>query len=301
MAALNKKQKEKLKEIKSEFDNLINEKGQIGISLQEALDSIKSVLEKTIISLGEEGKTALIRSQKPIKLIHEVVKTSLINYGINNNNIKPHIGSSSGEYKLAGFLKKKDQDICVLPNGIELVREQLIDGLLSGQYDEYGISLTEKTISINVRSQLSSLGNNIDTLYERTFAEALNLHMRCPKMCLGEVYMIPLYEYNKYQAQKKKIAFARNMSPFESYIMAFNAINLRNSINDDFYKYERVCLLIVDFSKSQPKVYNTDTELKDDGLIQEDSMTSIKNLTFNNFVQDLLSTYAVRFPSNTFN
>ena len=35
----------------------------------------------------------------------------------------------------------------------------------------------------------------------------------------------------------------------------FQAINNRNSVNKDEYKYERVCLLIVDFRKKEPKLY----------------------------------------------
>ncbi|MBI1782742.1 MAG: restriction endonuclease [Sphingobacteriales bacterium] len=301
MAVLSNRKKAKLEQIKSEFDELIESKGDDGITLQEALNAIKSVLEETIAELAEDGKTALIRSQKPIKIIHEVVKTSLINFGVNPNNIKPNLGASAGELKLAGFLKKKDQDICVVPNGITAIEETMTDGLLAGQQDEFGLALTGHTISINVRSQLSSLGNNIDTLYERTFAEALNLHMRCPSMCLGEVYMIPVYEYDKHEAQSKRVDWVNAMSPIETYIKAFSAINSRTNVADEFYKYERVCLLIVDFSEDIPKVYNTDAELKADGLIPNNSTASITHLNYNSFVAELMATYSARFPANTFN
>jgi hypothetical protein len=301
MAILGKIKKAKLEAIKKEFDDLIDSKGQAGITMQEAINAIKFVLEETIKSLAEDGKTALIRSQKPIKLIHEVVKTSLINYGVNPNNIKPTLAASAGELKLAGFFKKKDQDICIQPNVIQALQETMNDGLLAGQHDKFGLTLTENIISINVRSQLSSLGNNIDTLYERTFAEALNLHMRCPKMCLGEVYMIPVYEYNKHKAQRKEIGFVNAKSPIETYIKAFGAINLRQSLTDEYFKYERVCLLIVDFSKKIPKIYNTDAELKADGLIAPNSTASITHLNYTNFVADLMVIYSARFPANTFN
>ena len=131
MALLSNKKKAKLEQIKSEFDDLIENGGQAGITLQEALNAIKSVLEETIKLLAEDGKTALIRSQKPIKLIHEVVKTSLINFGVNPNNIRPTLAASAGELKLSGFLKKKDQDICVMPNGIVPHEETMTDGLLA--------------------------------------------------------------------------------------------------------------------------------------------------------------------------
>ena len=300
MTALSNRKKAKLEQIKSKFDELIESKGADGIFLREALSAIKSVLEETIEELAEDGKTALIRSQKPIKIIHEVVKTSLKNFGVNPNNIKPALGASSGELKLAGFLKKKDQDICVVPNGIEPIEESMTDGLLAGQLDEFGLELTGQIVSVNVRSQLSSLGNNIDTLYERTFAEALNLHMRCPSMCLGEVYMIPVYEYDKHKAQRRRVDWVDAMSPIETYIKAFGAINSRISVADEFYKYERVCLLIVDFSENVPKVYNTDVELKADGLIPNNSKASITHLNYDNFIAELIATYSARFPANTF-
>jgi len=300
MASLGKKDKNTLRGFKLQFDQLIKSKGATGITIDEALESIKIVLEKTIGTLGENGKTSLIRSQKPIKLIHEAVKTLLISSGINQANIKPKLGTSSGELKLSGFLKKKDQDICIVPTGKQATSETMVDGLLAGHKDIFGTTLTENIISINVRSQLSSLGNNIDTLYERTFAEAMNLHMRCPKMCLGEVYMIPVFEYHKHKAQKKQIDWVTTMSPIETYIKAFNAINLRKIVTDEFYKYERVCLLIVDFSKQKPKLYHTDAELKADGLIPQGSTASMTGLDYTNFVTDILQIYTARFPANTF-
>lgn len=301
MSKLSKKNKLIIEGYKREFDTLIANKGVNGITLDEALLSIKSVLEKTITRLGENGKTALIRSQKPIKLIHEVVKTSLINSGIHPDRVKPKLGSSAKELKLTGFLKKKDQDICVVPNGFKETPETIKTGLLAGKPDKLGVSMTENIISINVRSQLSSLGQNIDTLYERTFAEALNLHMRCAKMCLGEVYMIPVYEYNKHSAQRGKVEWLKAKTPVETYINAFNAISNRTSTTDEFYKYERICLLVVDFSKDVPKVYDTDTELKKEGIISSTSTASIQHLTFSSFVTELIKVYKTRFPANTFN
>lgn len=301
MTKLSKKNKFLIEGYKREFDFLITNNGAKGISLDEAILSIKTVLEKTITGLGENGKTALIRSQKPIKLIHEAVKASLINSGIHPDRVKPKLGSSAEELKLTGFLKMKNQDICVVPNGFKEVPETIVTGLLVGKSDKLGLKMTENIISINVRSQLSSLGQNIDTLYERTFAEALNLHMRCPKMCLGEVYMIPVYEYNKHSAQKRKVEWVKAMTPVETYINAFNAISNRVSTTDEFYKYEKICLLIVDFSKVVPKIYDTDDELKKDGIIAPNSTASIQHLSFLNFVTELIKVYKTRFPANTFN
>lgn len=292
MAILNDAQKARLETIKSHFDITLH---QDKISIQDAINSIKRVLEECISELGEDGKTALIRSQKPIKMIHEAIKTSFIENGVKPELIRPEYRNSAGELKIAGFLKKKNQDICILPNNYIKSTEVLNDGLIAGDNDEFGFALTEKILSINVRSQLSSLGNNIDTLYERTFAEAMNLHMRCNNMVLGEVYMIPVYEYDKHQAQNNVIGWVKNQSPIETYLKAFSAINLRDSTMTDHYKYERVCLLIVDFSQAIPKIYNTDAELKADNLIPINSVVSLNNLSFPNFTSELLKTYEARF------
>lgn len=275
------------------------------INLQDALNSIKKSIESAIRRNGTEGKNNLIRSQKPIKLLHDVVKAELIRNKVNSKLIIPPLGLSNGEYSLSGFFKKKDQDICVIPSDIDPKEEVLdFEGILYGKKDKYGYQLTEKILSVNVRSQLSSSAKNFDTLYERTFAEALNLHLRCPKMVLGEFYMIAVNEYDSNYANKKQVKF-RNIKSvakhIEKYILSFNAVNNRKSFKTDHYKYERVCLLIVDFSKTEPKIYSYDEQLKEDGLLSENSKATLKNLNFESFAKDLLGIYTERFGANSFN
>lgn len=274
------------------------------INLQSALSSIKRSIERAIQTNGTEGKNNLIRSQKPIKLLHDVVKSALIKNGVNPKLIVPPLNQSSGEYALAGFFKKKDQDICVVPNEIKPKEETLsFAGILVGQKDKYGFEYTEKTLSINVRSQLSSSAKNFDTLYERTFAEALNLHLRCPKMVLGEFYMIAVNEYDSNAANRKQVIFRKIKGVdkhIEKYLLSFSAVSNRKSIKDDHYKYERVCLLIIDFSKTVPKLYSSDEQLKKDGLLPEGSKATIANLNYETFVSDLLKVYNERFGENNF-
>ena len=274
------------------------------ITLQNALNKIKKSIEAAIKSNGTEGKNNLIRSQKPIKLLHEVVKSELLRNKVNPDLLNPPISQSHGELSLAGFFKKKDQDICIVPNNAKPKKETLnFQGILYGQEDKFGFDFTEKTLSINVRSQLSSSSKNFDTLYERTFAEALNLHLRCPKMVLGEFYMIAVNEYVSNGANNKEIKY-KNVKGvakhIEKYLLSFAAVNNRKSITDDHFKYERVCLLIVDFSKKIPKVYNTDEELKNDNLLPENSIATIKNLNFPCFAEDLLKIYTKRFGTGKF-
>lgn len=275
------------------------------ITLQEAINEIKSSIEGAILKSGTLGKNNLIKTQKPIKLIHEVVKSELINKNIRADLIKPLLNDSNGELTLSGFLKNKDQDICVVPKSKIPIPEVLkLDGILKGTNDKYGHMYTESCLSINIRSQLSSSAKNFDTLYERTFAEALNLHLRCPKMVLGEVYMIAVNEYDSNASNKKQIGF-KNIKKIdkhiEKYLMSFSAINMRKNTETEHYKYERTCLLVVDFSKDIPKIYNTDDELREDGLLPSKTYATIKNLCFPNFINDITNVYIERFGDDIFN
>lgn len=231
---------------------------------------------------GYKAKEALIRSQKLINLIHEFVKSDFINCGVPSEKIFPPIGNSKPEIKIKGFLKSKNQDVTIIPN----------EGLIASTNTESRDN--EKILSVNIRSQLSSLTKNIDTLYERTFAEALNLHLSYPLQCLGEVYLIPTHEYDDKAMLKNKVDF-KSVSKIESYIKMFQAINNRRDVKTDGYKYERVCLLIVDFRAEKPKLYNTIDELKKDGLIPLSSNVSLDNLTVFNIAKDLLTVYRSRF------
>jgi len=274
------------------------------ISVQEAVNRIKSSIEAAIVSGGTTAKNNLIRSQQPIKLLHEVVKSELLRLNVNERCINPPLGESAGELKLAGFVKYKNQDICILPNNVEKVPEILqSEGILYGRKDFFGHEFTEKTLSINVRSQLSSSAKNFDTLYERTFAEALNLHLRCPQMVLGELYMITVNEYDSNHANNKQVVYKRSSNikkHIQKYLLSFSAINNRTDTLSNHYKYERICLLIVDFSQTVPKIYNTNNELYADGLLNNDSIASIDDLSFPNFISDLLEIYTDRFGDDRF-
>jgi hypothetical protein len=291
----------------------------IQVQIQDALNQIKTDIESSIIANGENGKNALIRTQKPIKLIHNVVKTAFLEEGVHPSLINPELKRLRNvanliertnnnpvelrdkELPLAGYLKTKNQDVSIVPNNIYIQEETLsFPTYLNGFKDRFGSSFTEGVLSVNVRSQLSSVAKNFDTLYERTFAEALNFHLRSPRMVLGEVYMIIVKEYDSDAASVNTVAF-KNSEHIEKFILAFQALNNRLNITDPLYKYERIALLIVDFSKEVPKLYNTTQELIIDGLIPNTSIANIDSLSFNSFVCDLMSIYKKRFPDNTFN
>lgn len=271
------------------------------ISLQSAVNNFRDLINASILEGGNKSKTAMIRSSKPILNLHEAVKSQLVENGVNIGLLFPPLESRSPELKLAGSLKQKDQDVCVVPNDVEPTKEILQVGLLKGTEDFYGENYTKQTLTINVRSQISSIQKNFDTLYERTFSEAQNLHDRCPQMVLGEVYMIAVPEYDDKEFENNKFVF-KNICPkiVEKYIKSFHAITNRNDTTKYFYQYEATCLLIVDFSREIPKIYHTTEELIADGLLPNDTTIKYEGLDWNSFSSKLLSIYTTRFGTGKF-
>ncbi|MFD2787379.1 hypothetical protein [Hymenobacter rubripertinctus] len=307
--------------------NLIaNHTGQAFTSrtIDQALLKFKTDIENAIKNRGEEGKNELIRSQGPIKLIHDAVKTEFMRIGVHPSLINPELEAlqrcatgpgqaglfttpavlKDKELALTGLLKTKNQDVCIVPRNITVASEVLqYNTYVFGQTDPYGLSFTEQVISVNVRSQLSSISKNFDTLYERTFAEALNFHLRAGNMVLGEVYMIIAKPYDPKTTKLKQIGFEapkKKSVHIDKYIRSFQALNDRTSMSGDHHKYERVALLVVDFEPSVPKLYNTTAELIADGFLEPNSTVNLGALSFGSFAADMMSVYQSRFPNNRF-
>lgn len=265
------------------------------ITIQQAVDGFKELIETSIIEGGVKAKQAMIRSSRPINFIHEAVKADLIRKGISPDRIHPPLNATKPELKLAGFIKQKHQDVCVSPEGYIPESETMTEGILREATDYYGKDYTERTISVNIRSQMSSLAKNFDTLYERTIAEAQNLHVRCQKMVLGEVYMIPVKEYDASVMNDNIVQFIDKVGAVEKYIKSFQAINGRLDFTREDYKYERVCLLLVDFAQNPAKIYSSNEELINDGLLDDNSSASIDELSWETFTDSILNSYNERF------
>lgn len=278
--------------------------------LENTIIEMKTLLENSITtcivggvkkSNGLLAKESLIRSKTLINMLHEAVKHSLVSEGIYKENLVPPLHQTKPELKVSGFLKKKDQDVCVIPLNVPKVRTPITWGPLAyeGEIDPLGLEFTEKTLIINVRSQLSSLAKNADTLFERTFAETTNLHTIYPNAVLGEVYLIPVYEYHAEAAKSNSVEFVQKPTNLEKYISFFTSISNRRNPETDIYKYERCALIIVDFSSQTPKIYKNTAELKKDGLISQGFDLELEDISYHTFFENILSIYAERFnPSN---
>lgn len=271
------------------------------MTLQDCVSNIKITVENAITTNGTEGKTSVITSQGVINMLHEVIKNSFIQNGVNASLIHPPLGQSNGEKTLAEFLKFKKQDICVFSkNKPEIVEPLDFNGLYAtGVTEPYGELFTEHILSVNVRSQLSSIGKNIDTMYERTYAEPLNLHRRLPKMVLGEVYLLSVRELNSSQVALNNVVYKPHTDSvgryIERYIKGFAALNMRGSQRDDDFKYERVALILADFSQTQVKIYRNNSDLNAEGILPANTTADMTNLSYDGFVERLIEVYDKRF------
>src|SRR5574344_984787 len=115
------------------------------MSINSVLKEMKEVYEQAILSDGAKAQTSLIRSQKLINLLHNLVKKEFINLGINSDLIHPLYGQTKPEVKIKGKLKAKDQDITIIPSNITV------------QDINNKASCVERILAVNVRSQLSSM------------------------------------------------------------------------------------------------------------------------------------------------
>ena len=109
--------------------------------------------------------------------------------------------------------------------------------------------------------------------------------------------MIPLVAYDPKKMKRKQIGWQEKATI--KYIPAFRELNGRKSFDIDEYKYERVCLLIVDFREDEPKIISSSKDLVDMGWIKEEELEtfSLEGLGIKDFVKDLLFVYEKRHSS----
>jgi hypothetical protein len=277
--------------------------------LQKAITEIKTDLENAIslaryndkaYQNGQSAKEALICSQNLILKIHEVVKLSFldeISKYRTDFTIYPPIGNRSPEQAIIGLIKAKKQDVVIffddIPNKLTVIAE----GPLRNQYDQIGYEKAERAIIVGVRSQLSSVAKNFDTLMERAFAETLNLRLRMPNIIMGDVYLIPVVEYDDAAMQLNRVAWKKEKIALDKFIDTFHAICNRSSdaSNPEIYKYERVALIIVDFRQDPPRIFLTGEELVNSHLVTAEVGARYNDLSPVDFVKDLVQIHQERF------
>lgn len=275
-------------------------------SLRRAIGQIKIDIERAITSAsfdgnsyenGQRAKEALIRSSRLILQIHEVTKESLdevLRARYTPYSINPPLGHSSPELYVTGFIKKKKQDIVVMVGNTRPRREVVAEGPLEGTEDTLGMNAIETAIVIGVRSQLSSVSKNFDTLMERAFAETLNLRLRYTRLVMGEVYLFPVVEYDDDAMKNNRVAFKRQPIDLEKFIRTFYGISGRTANESDgLYKYERTALIFADFRQSPPVLCMSPEDLYRAGT-NDEMVTKYLSLSPEGFASDIVRIHAQR-------
>lgn len=239
-------------------------------SVQLLLSKLKEMKTSYENAIRKGQYTSLIRSKTLINLVHEFVLEEL------KKRVDPSWVVS--DKKVYGFPKTKDQDIIVQP-------------------PQNGRNLSVGPImAVNVRSQLSSIEKNYDTLFERIFAEALNLHNRFPYMVLGYIYLLPKVGYDPEAAKENRVKLSERYN-LEKYILSFLSITDRTSPTDVPWKYERVCLLVVDFETGPPTVIADMEIFLKSGLISKDfaKLHTFEKLSIYDFFDELYKVMIERY------
>ncbi len=202
--------------------------------MQKGPNSITSRLQSRLLTLKNEyeesgeGSINQIRTGSIIANLEDWCVEELGLLGIPRYAIIHNL-------KASGFFKSKMQDVAV-------------------RCQKLGCKIHRNVppLTINVRSQLSSIQKNFDTLFERLVAEALNLHLESAEHVAGYLYLVPVWGYDEKALKNGRVSFTEYYQRTK-YVQCFEMINLRNSAVDKEWKFERICLLTVDFSKMTPE------------------------------------------------
>ncbi len=115
-------------------------------------------------------------------------------------------------------------------------------------------------IAIGVRSQMSSVGKNIENYYEGIIGECISLHDRFPMASLGYVYLLPKNPIKPGLREEIDLDKAERL---------FQKITNRLSWHDSNDRYEHFAFLKVDFSTDPPSIIPSCQELSIDSFFDK--------------------------------
>ncbi len=113
---------------------------------------------------------------------------------------------------------------------------------------------------------------------------------------MGEVYLLPIVEYDNVAMEDNRVVFKDAFVPVERFIKTFLGITGRNNNNleSSFYKYDRSCLVLADFRSDTPQVFTSLQELKEKGVVSEHFNANFDKLSPQGFCQDIVDEYIHR-------
>lgn len=140
------------------------------------------------------------------------------------------------------------------PQKYQLMQEVTLFG--SHKNKDEDIALTHfangPQIAIGVRSQMSSVGKNIENYYEGIIGECISLHDRFPMATLGYVYLLPKNPIKPGLDEEIDLDRAESL---------FKKITNRADWHNPNDRYEHFAFLKVDFSTDPPTILPTVPEL----------------------------------------
>jgi|AntAceMinimDraft_6_1070360.scaffolds.fasta_scaffold20490_2 hypothetical protein len=270
-------------------------------SLEEALTVTRQILKDAIVSAsyngkmksnGQEAKNSAIRGSRPIQQVHSVVRDSVY-LEIKARGLEPRVwppmGKITPELRVTGLLKAKNQDVAITVDPHE--KEVVSTGVNAGQVDSIGQKATNSALVIGVRSQMSSLSKNFDTLAERAFAETLNLRLRAPNITLGEVYLVPIHEFEDAALKNNTFGFKSSKIDLDKFVRIFNAISGPRGLDDveSLYKYNSTALIVADFSPEKVRILWDEADVAE--VFDSQVAESMKNLMPATFTERIVNDY----------
>lgn len=140
------------------------------------------------------------------------------------------------------------------PKKYQLMQEVTLFG--SHKNKDEDIALTHfangPQIAIGVRSQMSSVGKNLENYHEGIIGECISLHDRFPMATLGYVYLLPKNPIKPGLVEDIDLDRAESL---------FRKITERNDWHSPNDKYEHFAFLKVDFSTDPPYIIPSAAEL----------------------------------------
>ena len=165
----------------------------------------------------------------------------------------------------------------IKPKKYQLMQEATLFGSHKNKDEDIVLShfANGPQIAIGVRSQMSSVGKNLENYYEGIIGECISLHDRFPMATLGYVYLLPqkaLIPDNKGKFEEPDLVKAENL---------FQKISKRNDWHDPHDIYEHFAFIKVDFYTDPPTIIPTCSELSIDTFFDDLKKTHNKRNFFN--------------------
>ena len=239
-------------------------------SLLKVLSKIKNDFDMAAKSNEpERAMLSVSRSAIPIKRLHQHVGDLLIQTKISSDCIDI-------ERSIPTLLGDKRQDLVAIPRG---------------KTKPAGRS----TLNIGMKGAFYGVQKNRDNHFNGVRGELLSFHELHSNMVVGQVTILSLMEWDPKKSTSNTVAYKKlSQRTLAEFIDRYNKINLRKP-DGSIGLSERVALILVDFSKTTPVVYESIQKLESDGFLMENSGLSLHNVTLSNFASDIVSIHRSRF------